>query len=55
MGLDIRPRLTAYPADEWVFFTFYLTLISEYAPQRRYALPEVLNGARWTVGKVDTG
>jgi transposase len=41
----------AYPSDvsdeEWAFVAPYLTLMTEEAPQRTYALREVFNGARW--------
>jgi len=43
----------AYPSDvtddEWAFVAPYLTLMSEDAPQREYALREVFNGRRWLV------
>src|SRR5262245_36469539 len=43
----------AYPSDvtdeEWAFVAPYLTLMSEDAPQREYALREVFNGLRWLV------
>jgi transposase len=43
----------AYPSDvsddEWAFVAPYLTLMSEAAPQREYALREVFNGLRWLV------
>lgn len=43
----------AYPSDvtdeEWAFVAPYLTLRSEDAPQREYALREVFNGLRWLV------
>lgn len=43
----------AYPSDvsdeEWAFIAPYLTLMSENAPQRVYALREVFNGLRWLV------
>ncbi len=35
--------------DEWAFVAPYLTLMREDAPQRTYALREVLNGLRWMV------
>src|SRR6478609_3709465 len=42
-----------YPSDisdaEWAFVAPYLTLMRENAPQRRYALREVLNAVRWIV------
>jgi transposase len=43
----------AYPSDvsdeEWTLVAPYLTLMNEDAPQREYALREVLNGLRWLV------
>ncbi len=43
----------AYPSDvsdaEWAFAAPYLTLMTEEAPQRTYALREVFNGLRWMV------
>jgi transposase len=43
----------AYPTDvsdeEWAFVAPYLTLLSEDASQRRYALREVFNGVRYIV------
>ncbi len=43
----------AYPSDgsdeEWALVAPYATLMSEEAPQRRYALHEVFNGLRWLV------
>jgi transposase len=40
-----------YPSDvgddEWAFVAPYLTLMTEDAPQRDYALREVFNGLRW--------
>src|SRR5512133_329461 len=33
--------------DEWAFYAPYLTLMTEDAPQREYALREVFNGLRW--------
>jgi transposase len=42
---------TPYPSDvsddEWAFVAPYLTLMTEAAPQREYALREVFNGLRW--------
>jgi transposase len=42
-----------YPSDvsddEWAFCAPYLTLMTEDAPQREYALREVFNGLRWLV------
>jgi transposase len=35
--------------DEWAFCAPYLTLMTEDAPQREYALREVFNGLRWLV------
>jgi transposase len=44
---------TAYPSDvsddEWAFVAPYLTLMTEDAPPREYALREVFNGLRWIV------
>jgi transposase len=41
----------AYPSDvsdeEWAFVAPYLTLMTEDAPQRSYALRDVFNAARW--------
>lgn len=41
----------AYPSDvsddEWAFVAPYLTLMTEDAPQREYALRDVFNGLRW--------
>jgi transposase len=43
----------AYPSDvsdeEWAFVAPYLTLMTEDAPQRTYALREVFNGLRWII------
>ena len=43
----------AYPSDvsdeEWAFAVRYLTLMTEDAPQREYALREVFNGLRWLI------
>jgi transposase len=43
----------AYSSDvsdeEWAFIAPYLTLMSENAPQRVYALREVFNGLRWLI------
>lgn len=43
----------AYPSDvsdeEWALVAPYVTLMTEAAPQRRYALREVFNGLRWLV------
>jgi transposase len=42
-----------YPSDvsddEWAFVAPYLTLMTEEAPQRDYALREVFNGLRWII------
>ncbi len=42
-----------YPSDvcddEWAFAAPYLTLMTEDAPQREYALREVFNGLRWII------
>ena len=43
----------AYPSDvsdeEWAFLVPYLTLMREDAPQRTYALRDVLDALRWLV------
>ena len=43
----------AYPSDvsdeEWALVAPYVTLMTETAPQRRYAVREVFNGLRWLV------
>jgi transposase len=43
----------SYPSDvsdeEWAFAVRYLTLMTEDAPQREYALREVFNGLRWLI------
>lgn len=43
----------SYPSDvtdeEWAFCVGYLTLMTESAPQRDYALRELFNGLRWFV------
>ena len=43
----------SYPSDvsdeEWAFCVGYLTLMTESAPQRDYALRELYNGLRWFV------
>ena len=43
----------AYPSDvsdeEWALVAPYVTLMTEAAPQRRYALRAVFNGRRWLV------
>ena len=43
----------AYPSDvsdeEWALVAPYVTVMSETAPQRRYAVREVFNGLRWLV------
>ncbi len=42
-----------YPSDvcddEWTFIAPYLTLMTEYAPQREHSLRDVFNGLRWIV------
>ncbi len=42
-----------YPSDvsdeEWALVAPYVTVMTEAAPQRRYALREVFNGLRWLV------
>lgn len=44
---------TPYPSDmsedEWAFMVPYLTLLSEDASQRHYALHEVFNALHWLV------
>jgi transposase len=48
-----RTERKPYPSDvsdeEWALVAPYLTLMSEDAPQREYALREVFNGLRWIV------
>jgi transposase len=48
-----RPNRKAYPSDvndqEWELLAPYLTLISEEAPQRDYALRDVFDALRWLV------
>lgn len=53
MVLSYTVKMTvrkAYPSDvsddEWAFVAPYLTLMSDQAPQREYALREVFNGLR---------
>ena len=47
------PSRKAYPTDvsdeEWALVAPYLTLVTEEALQRRYALREVFNALRWIV------
>ena len=42
-----------YPSDisdeEWEFVAPYLSLMTESAPQREYALRELFNAVRWMV------
>lgn len=49
----IPPARKAYPTDvsdeEWALVAPYLTLVTEEALQRRYALREVFNALRWIV------
>jgi transposase len=49
----IPPSRKAYPTavsdEEWALVAPYLTLVSEEALQRRYALREVFNARRWIV------
>jgi transposase len=46
-------RRKSYPSDvsdeEWAFCVGYLTLMTESAPQREYALRELFNALRWFV------
>ena len=44
-----KPYPTDVSDDEWAFAAPYLTLMTEDAPQRRYALREVFNALRWIV------
>jgi transposase len=52
MESQVLPR-KPYPTDvsdeEWAFVAPYLSLMTEEAPQRRYALREVFNALRWIV------
>lgn len=42
-----KPYPSDVSDDEWAFVAPYLTLMTEDAPQRDYALREVFNGLRW--------
>ncbi len=42
-----KPYPSDVTDDEWAFVAPYLTLMTEAAPQRDYALREVFNGLRW--------
>ncbi len=44
-----KPYPSDVSDDEWAFVAPYLTLMTEDAPQREYALREVFNGLRWIV------
>jgi len=44
-----QPYPTAVSDEEWAFVAPYLTLLSDHASQRRYALREVYNGVRYIV------
>jgi transposase len=44
-----KPYPSDVSADEWALVAPYLTLMTEEAPQREYALREVCNGLRWIV------
>ena len=52
MESQVPPR-KPYPSDvsddEWAFVAPYLSLMTDAAPQRRYALREVFNALRWIV------
>jgi transposase len=47
--LPRKPYPTDVSDDEWAFVASYLSLVSEDAPQRVYALREVFNALRWIV------
>jgi transposase len=47
--LPRKPYPTDVSDEEWAFVAPYLTLMTEDAPQRRYALREVFNALRWIV------
>jgi len=47
--MNRKPYPSDVSDDEWAFVAPYLTLMSEAAPQREYALREVFNGLRWLV------
>lgn len=42
-----KPYPSDVSDDEWAFVAPYLTLMTEDAPQRDYALRDVFNGLRW--------
>lgn len=42
-----KPYLSDVSDDEWAFVAPYLTLMTEDAPQRDYALRDVFDGLRW--------
>jgi transposase len=44
-----KPYPSDVSDDEWAVVASYLTLITEAAPQREYALREVFNALRWIV------
>ena len=48
-----KPTREGYPTDvtdeEWAFVAPYLTLMTEYAPQREYPMREVFNALRWII------
>src|SRR4029079_5297760 len=44
-----KPYPSDVSDDEWAFVAPYLTLMTEDAPQRRYALRAVFNGLRYIV------
>jgi transposase len=44
-----KPYPSDVTDDEWDFVAPYLTLMSEYAPQREHDLREVFNAMRWIV------
>ena len=44
-----QPYPTDVSDEEWAFVAPYLTLLSDHASQRRYALREVYNGVRYIV------
>lgn len=46
---DRKPYPSDVTDDEWAFVAPYLLLMTDAAPQRKYALREVFNGLRWIV------
>jgi hypothetical protein len=46
MSTSRNPYPSAVSDEEWVFVAPYLTLLSEDASQREYALREIYNGRR---------